>query len=275
MKSVNISPFKFFDVPVQLTDFSELELDQICEVGSDQTSDCGHIIQSSSSNFDHPNNGSNVVGESRYHHFLGGLYVSFQSKNLFEQSITQNSFIASDSNVVYPFPDGLKEWLDKLRTVPSSPANDHRIKFDPLPQILDANFHEEIINVMSRLSGFDKIATRLDYLYQIIQDSDDPDDPEMNFKSLQNLAIFFIKYNTLFPDPDLGVDPEGLLQAEWHLGYAAALINFLPKDLVCIAGTSSLSGPMELHDIQGNVNMHLAAQMVLSFLNNLKEHANN
>jgi len=84
--------------------------------------------------------------------------------------------------------------MDSLTTIPSSSVNDHSINFDPLPQILDANFHEEIINVMS-LSGFDKIATRLEYLYQIIQDSDDP---EMNFKSLQNLAIFLLNTTHYF-----------------------------------------------------------------------------
>ncbi|MCY4223919.1 MAG: hypothetical protein OXF06_03685 [Bacteroidetes bacterium] len=274
MKSSTISPFNYFDAPVQLTGFSELELDRICEVASDQTSNSIHIIQSSSSYLDNPNNGAGVMGESHNSHYLRGLYSIFQSKDLFEQSVTQNSFIADDSNVDDPTLQGLKKLLDSLRTARFSSANQQGINFDPLPQILDANFHEEIINVMS-LSGFDKIATRLGYLYQIIQDSDDPDDPEMSFKSLQNLAIFFVKNSTLFPDPDIGVDPEGLLQAEWHLGYAAALINFRPDDLVCIAGTSSLNGPMELHDIQGNVNMSLASQMVRAFLDNLKKHANN
>ena len=134
--------------------------------------------------------------------------------------------------------------------LPISPTSANRKETDSIAQIRDATVHEEIINALN-VAGYHKIAIRLTYLYRIIQDSDDPDDPIMNFMSLQNLALFFARDDVLLPDPDIGVDPEGLLQAEWHLSNVAALMNFLPDGKIVYAATSTVNGQGESEDNQG------------------------
>ena len=103
-------------------------------------------------------------------------------------------------------------------------------------QITDANDHEEIFNILD-IAGCKKIAMRLRYLHEITQD-DDPDDPAMQFTSLRELARFFTNEGSLsLPNPEIGISPNGLLQAEWHLNRASALMKFLPDGNVRFAAT--------------------------------------
>ena len=155
-----------------------------------------------------------------------------------------------------------------------SPISENLKETDPIAQIRDATVHDEIINALN-VAGYHKIANRLTYLYKIIQDSDDPDDPIMNFMSLQYLALFFARDDVLLPDPDIGVDPEGLLQAEWHLSNVAALMNFLPDGKIVYAATSTVNGQGEPEDNQGRGPADRALQVVRSFLVNPNGHAQN
>ena len=102
-------------------------------------------------------------------------------------------------------------------------------------QITDANDHEEIFSLLD-IVGCKKMAMRLRYLHEITKD-DDPDDPAMQFASLREFARFFTSEDVLLPDPEIGISPNGLLQAEWRLNKASALMKFLPDGNVRFAAT--------------------------------------
>lgn len=162
-----------------------------------------------------------------------------------------------------------KNWLDLIGfpSLSRLPINTTRKKVDPVPQIRDATVQEEIINALT-VAGYHKIANRLNYLYEVIQESDDPDNSIMNFMSLQKLALFFTRDDVSLPDPDIGVDPEGFLQAEWHFSNVAALMKFLPDGKIVFAATSTVNGQGESQDIQGKGPGDIALKIVRSFLVN-------
>ena len=102
-------------------------------------------------------------------------------------------------------------------------------------QIRHANDHEGIFNILD-LAGCKKIAMRLSYLHEIIQE-DAPDDPAMQLTSLRELAKFFMGDGSSLPNPAIGISPNGLLQAEWHFIKASVLMKFLPDGNVRYAAT--------------------------------------
>ncbi len=160
-----------------------------------------------------------------------------------------------------------RDWLDSkvFAVFPTSSIKADLKKVNLTLQIRDATFHEEIFNVLDN-AGYHKMASRLTYLYKIIQDSNDPEDPAINFTSLQNFASFFVRDDVTLPNPDIGVDSEGLLQAEWHLSYSAALMNFLPDGDIVFAATSTVNGQGESEDIQGRGQSDRALEVIRSFL---------
>ncbi len=156
---------------------------------------------------------------------------------------------------------------NKVAQSSSSPISSDCTEPNLILQIRNSTIHEEIFNALL-IAGYHKIVNRLTYLYGILQDSDDPEDPDMDIKSLQNLALFFTKNSALLPPPDIGVDPEGLLQAEWHRSNVIVLMNFLPDEKIVFAATSTLNGQGESEDIQGQGQWDLALNVVRSFLAN-------
>ena len=65
-----------------------------------------------------------------------------------------------------------------------------------------------------RLHGLHELAARLARLSAMI--AADPDEPELVLDSLRSFADFFMHEDRL-PVPEIGVDPEGLLEAEWRI----------------------------------------------------------
>ena len=56
--------------------------------------------------------------------------------------------------------------------------------------------------------------------------------------SLRHLALFFVS-ESQHDDPEIGIDPDGLLQAEWLVGDGGVLaMKFLPGGLVHFEATS-------------------------------------
>lgn len=130
-------------------------------------------------------------------------------------------------------------------------------------QINGVTRHEEIFDLLD-LANHQKIAERLRYLHEITQD-DDPEDPAMKLLSLRELALFFTGDGNSLPYPQIGISPNGSLQAEWRSRKASAVMKFL------IDGNTRFSGTMGNQDgrqtIQGSGTKKHALQSILPFIN--------
>ncbi len=135
---------------------------------------------------------------------------------------------------------------------------------DLITQINDANNHEEIFKVLD-LAEHQKIAQRLRYLHEITQD-DDPEDPAMEFISLRKLALFFASDDVSLPEPEIGISPDGFLQAEWYPSNAVALMEFLPDDNIVFAATLTIDGQNRSHDVHGTGGKELALRTIRPFI---------
>ena len=76
-----------------------------------------------------------------------------------------------------------------------------------------AESEEEIVAAM-RWYGLVAIANRLNHLRALI--AEDPDEPDLVLESLRSFADFFMHEDRL-PVPEVGVGPEGFLEAEWRI----------------------------------------------------------
>lgn len=116
---------------------------------------------------------------------------------------------------------------------------------DPVSRIEDrigaASRHEEIIDALLVL-GHRGIADRLRYLHDLAEDDDD--EPAILLASLRKLALFLVSEQGLVA-PEIGLSPDGLLQAQWRLmGGGVSAMKFLPDDLIQFAAVSG-QGPGE------------------------------
>ena len=103
-------------------------------------------------------------------------------------------------------------------------------------QIAIATKHEEIIARVRRF-GLDKVADRLGYLHSLADD--DPDEPRIEIESLCAMALFLTGEHQL-PDPQIGVNPDGLMQIEWNIPTNGMLaMEFLPSGLIRFAAISA------------------------------------
>ena len=140
---------------------------------------------------------------------------------------------------------------------------------DPAPprlidSILSARSHEQILAALPPL-GLGSIAKRLTYLHEITGD-EDPDEPPMAFSSLQQCALFFASESG-HADADLGISPDGLLQALWRPeGRGVLAIRFLPSGFLQFAGVSESSTPAERRRVHGTLPKDQALQAVRPFL---------
>ena len=129
-------------------------------------------------------------------------------------------------------------------------------------QINNAIHHHEIFNILS-FKAHQKIADRLKYLHEITQD-DDPEDPAMKFLSLREFAIFFIDEGNSLPYPQIGINPNGLLQAEWRSKKASAVMKFLTDGSTRFAGT--MVNQDVRNTIQGSGTKKHALKSILPFI---------
>ncbi len=108
---------------------------------------------------------------------LGGVY-RVQDRNRYSES----------TSVTLPYADS--RWLVRI-----------------------AEKEDAIVTVM-RLCGLTAIADRLNHLRALI--AEDPDEPDLVLESLRSFADFFLCDDRL-PVPEVGVGPEGFLEAEWRI----------------------------------------------------------
>lgn len=94
----------------------------------------------------------------------------------------------------------------------------------------------EIVAVL-RLAGKRRLADRVKHLSELVED--DPDEPPIVFPSLRELALFLVS-DRRFGDPEVGLSPDGLLQAEWPVKNGGVLVmNFLPDGMIQFAAVAN------------------------------------
>ena len=124
----------------------------------------------------------------------------------------------------------------------------------PRSAIIEAAEEKEIVDTL-RSHGLNELAARLAHLGGMI--ADDPEEPDLVIESLRSFADFFMQTDRL-PLPEIGADPEGLVEAEWRIPANAAskasanrywgrgdgilAMKFLPSGLVQFAATSGPAG---------------------------------
>ena len=85
-----------------------------------------------------------------------------------------------------------------------------------------------------------RTGTGLSYLHRIVED--DQDEPSINLDSLRKLALFLLSERRL-GNPQLGVNPNGLILAEWPVGEKGVLaMEFLASGGIRFA---AISGPAQ------------------------------
>lgn len=173
-----------------------------------------------------------------------GPEVNFHDQDLFDPPVDWPSSITSD------IKSSLLENVLHRQT-------------DPVDQIKSVVHHEDIFDLLE-LANKHRIANRLRYLHEITQD-DDPDDPAMKFMSLREFALFFVGDGNWLPYPQVGISPNGSLQAEWRARKASAVMKFLSDGNARFAGTMTNQGSRKT--IQGSGPKRHALQSILPFIN--------
>ena len=130
-------------------------------------------------------------------------------------------------------------------------------------RIVAATKHQEITDVLP-LIGLRAIADRLDYLHDI--SGDDPDEPSMVLASLRQLALFFVSEQP-HGEPEIGISPDGHLQAEWRVGDGGFLaMKFLSDGLIQFAAISGPAGGRQRFRVSGTMPKDGALDTVRAFI---------
>lgn len=140
---------------------------------------------------------------------------------------------------------------------------------DPTSRLVDriiaAKHHREIIDVLPLL-GLRAIADRLGYLDEITKD-DDPEEPRMALASLRALALFFVSEPPQDAEPEIGISPDGLLQAEWRVRHGGILaMKFRPDGLIQFAAFARKTGRQSPLRVHGTLPKDRALNAVRGFL---------
>ena len=130
-------------------------------------------------------------------------------------------------------------------------------------QIVVAKRHDDVIDVL-RLLGLSAIATRLNRLLECSRE--DPDEPTMALASLRELALFFAS-EPQRDEPEIGLGPDGHLQAEWRVGDGGVLaMKFLRDGLIRFAAISGPTGGAQPFRINGTLPKDGALDTVRAFI---------
>ena len=125
-------------------------------------------------------------------------------------------------------------------------------------RIVAAQGHEEVIDALMVL-GHHATGDRLRYLHGLAEDDDD--EPAMLLASLRRLALFLVSEQDVVA-PEIGLGPDGLLQAQWRLGDGGlSAMKFLPDDLIQFA---AVCGPAPGDGRRRRVHGTLAKDEVLA-----------
>ena len=164
------------------------------------------------------------------------------------------------SNVEMP-ETSVARWLSKARLSPVWSIDDLN------SQISNAEMPEAIITVLRR-GRLDAVADRLSYLHRLVED--DQDEPPINFDSLRELALFFLSERQL-RDPQIGINPDGLTQAEWPVGEKGVLaIEFLPSGFIRFAAISAPAHPgVECKRVSGTLSKSETLNAIRPFTDRL------
>ncbi len=130
-------------------------------------------------------------------------------------------------------------------------------------RIVAASKPAEIVAVL-RLAQLHRLADRVEYLHRLVKD--DPDEPAIEFASLKELALFLVSERR-FGEPEIGVSPDGFLQAEWPVKNGGVLVmNFLPDGLVQFAAVAeSVIGDDRRRRVNGTLPKDEALSTVRPF----------
>ena len=115
-------------------------------------------------------------------------------------------------------------------------------------RIVAATRHDEIIAVL-RLLEIRGIADRLGYLHDVSLDGD-PDEPPMALDSAAGAGPLLREGAAHWNDPEIGISPDGLMQAEWRVGRGILAMKFLPGGFIQFAAVSRPGGdhpPLSVH----------------------------
>lgn len=132
------------------------------------------------------------------------------------------------------------------------------------PTELESDRRRMSINRLNAV-GRTEAADRLTQLIAIIDD--DPDEPDLDADSLMYFADLLID-EPHFETPVIGIDPEGRLQAEWHvLSQGLLVMNFRQDGLIRFVAVSEPARPgRERMRVSGTLRKPDALQAIKPFL---------
>ena len=109
----------------------------------------------------------------------------------------------------------------------------------------------EGVVALLRRSGLERIAARLDYLRQVVDE--DPEHPPLKIESLRSLAAFLVAA-WQWPNPQISAGPDGLLSAQWRTPSGEAMaMEFLASGLIRYAALSSPGDPDGQWSVSGTL----------------------
>ena len=134
-----------------------------------------------------------------------------------------------------------------------------------LPMTTGANAFKQVVALL-RSFGRGEIADRVIQLKALVDD--DAEQPSIDTDSLRAVAKFLLSERHL-PDPEIGISPDGLVQAEWYIGTSGIVaLEFLPAQLIRFAAIafSKLPGDVERLRVNGILAKEDALKAVDPFI---------
>ena len=131
-------------------------------------------------------------------------------------------------------------------------------------RVLAAKQPDEIA-VALVLGGRRAAADRIRDLDEMTRDGA-PEEAAIVFASLRELALFLLGQRWLV-EPEIGLDPNGLLLAEWVSAERGVLaMKFLPGGMIRFAGVSAAGGVCPRLRVHGELPKDLALDAVRAFI---------
>ena len=134
-------------------------------------------------------------------------------------------------------------------------------------RVLAAMQPQEVIASLS-LGGRQTIADRIRELHEMARDGA-PDETPIKLASLRELALFFMNGHQL-ADPEIGLSPDGLLQAEWMSAEGGVLaMKFLSDGIIQFAAVSAAEGARRRLRVHGVLPKDRVLEAVRAFIPSL------
>lgn len=131
-------------------------------------------------------------------------------------------------------------------------------------RVLAATRPDEIVAALA-LGGWRTAADRIGDLDEMTRDGG-PDEAAIVLGSLRELAHFLLSRRRLV-EPEIGLDPNGLLLAEWASAERGVLaMKFLPGGMIRFAGVSAAGGAGPRLRVNGELPKDLVLDAVRAFL---------